>query len=142
MKITAMLELGLLFKTVSEVPPQNWTPKLTKLESNMTRKYTAFTKEFKLEALRLAEQPNTCIARLARDLGIRRNMIYKWREQLKTKQDKAFKRTATNDLTDHHKATHAELLKKNKQLEKELELSRMEVDILKKAKAYFKAEKS
>ena len=108
----------------------------------MNRKNTVFTKEFKLEALRLAEQPNTCIARLARDLGIRRNMIYKWREQLKTKQDNAFKRTATNDLTDHHKATHAELLKKNKQLEKELEMSRMEVDILKKAKAYFKAEKS
>jgi len=108
----------------------------------MNRKYTAFTKEFKLEALRLAEQPNTCIAHLARDLGIRRNMIYKWREQLKTKQDMAFKRTATNDLTEHHKATHAELLKKNNQLQKELQLSRMEVDILKKAKAYFKAEKS
>ncbi len=108
----------------------------------MSRKYTAFTKEFKLETLRLVEQPNTCIAHLARDLGIRRNMIYKWREQLTTKKEKAFKRTAINDLTDHHKATHAELLKKNKQLEKELEMSRMEVDILKKAKAYFKAEKS
>ena len=93
----------------------------------MSRKNTAFTKEFKLEALRLAEQPNTCIAHLARDLGIRRNMIYKWREQLKTKQEKAFKRTATNDLTDHHKATHAELLKKKKQLEKELGMSRFAV---------------
>lgn len=108
----------------------------------MSRQYTAFTKEFKLEALRLAEQPNTCIAHLARDLGIRRNMIYKWREQLESKQGKAFKRTATDTRTAHHKATHAELLKHNKTLQKELELSRMEVDILKKAKAYFEAEKS
>jgi transposase len=48
----------------------------------MNRQYTAFTKEFKLETLRLAEQPNTCIARLARDLGLRRSMVYKWREQV------------------------------------------------------------
>ncbi|MDC9715223.1 MAG: hypothetical protein PSN36_05355 [Gammaproteobacteria bacterium] len=47
----------------------------------MTRKYTAFTKAFgvplgyKLEALHLANQPNTSVAQLARDLGIRRNMI-------------------------------------------------------------------
>jgi hypothetical protein len=43
----------------------------------MKRKYTAFTKAFKQQALDLASQPNTCIARLARDLGIRRNLIYK-----------------------------------------------------------------
>jgi transposase len=108
----------------------------------MSRQYTAFTKEFKLEALRLAKQPNICIAKLARDLGIRRNMIYKWRIQLETKQDKAFKRTATDDRTAHHKATHAELLKQNKQLQKELDLSRMENEILKKAKAYFETQKS
>jgi len=54
----------------------------------MNRKYTAFTKEFKLETLRLASQPDTVIAHLARDLGIRRNMIYKWRQQLDTKQSK------------------------------------------------------
>ena len=108
----------------------------------MNRQYTAFTKEFKLEVLRLASQPDTCIAQLARDLGIRRNMLYKWREQVQMKQDSAFKRTATDNRTEHHKATHAELLKKNKQLQKELDLSRMEVDTLKKAKAYFKDEKN
>ena len=109
----------------------------------MNRQYTAFTKEFKLETLRLAKQPNTCIAKLARDLGIRRNMIYKWRVQLETKQDKAFKRTAVNEQVSHHKATHAELLKQNKQLQKQLDLSRMEEnEILKKAKAYFETQKS
>lgn len=39
----------------------------------MSGQYTAFTKEFKREALRFAEQPNTCRAYLARDLAIRRN---------------------------------------------------------------------
>jgi hypothetical protein len=50
------------------------------------------------------------LARLARDLGIRRNLIYKWREQLNTKQDKALKRTANNADTPYHKAAHSELL--------------------------------
>jgi transposase-like protein len=35
----------------------------------MTRKYTAFTKAFKLETLQSANQANVCIASLARDLG-------------------------------------------------------------------------
>jgi transposase len=69
-------------------------------------------------------------------------MIYKWREQLNTKQDKAFKRTANNTNTEHHKATHSELLKQNKQLEKDLKLSQMEVEILKKAQAFFSSQNS
>ena len=106
----------------------------------MKRKYTAFTKAFKQQTLDIASQPNTCIARLARDLGIRRNLIYKWREQLNTKQDKALKRTANNADTPYHKAAHSELLKQNKQLKKDLKLSQMEVEILKKAKAFFSSQ--
>jgi hypothetical protein len=45
------------------------------------------------------------------------------------------KRTAENVDTSHHKATHCELLKQNKQLEKDLKLSQMEAEILKKAQA-------
>ncbi len=108
----------------------------------MTRKYTAYTKAFKLEAIRLAKQPNICIAKLARDLGVRRNMIYWWRLELDKKQDKSFKRTASGNSTSHHKATHIELLQQNKQLQKELDLARIKNDILKKAKAYFETLKS
>jgi hypothetical protein len=46
--------------------------------------------------------------------------------------DKAFKRTANNADTPYHKATHSELLKQNKQLKKDLKLSQIEVEILKK----------
>lgn len=108
----------------------------------MTIKKQKFTKEFKLETLQLANQSGTCIAQLARDLGIRRNMIYKWRDELNKNKEKAFKKTADNTNTPHHKATHVELLKKNKQLEKDLKIAQMEVEILKKAKSYFKSEKS
>jgi transposase len=108
----------------------------------MTRKYTSFTKDFKLQTLELANQPNVCIAQLARDLGLRRNMIYKWRDQLNKKQDKAFKGTANDENTNHHKATHSELLKTNKQLEKDLKLAQMEVEILKKAQAFFSSQNS
>jgi transposase len=82
----------------------------------MNKKYTSFTKEFKLEALRLASQPNVVIAHLARDLGIRRNMIYKWRQQLDNKQDKAFKRTVANEKSVDRQLSISELLKENSRL--------------------------
>ena len=59
---------------------------------------------------------------------------------MNTKQDKAFKRTADNSNTKHHKATHSELLKENKLLVKDLKLAQMEVKILKKAQAFFKGQ--
>lgn len=108
----------------------------------MTIKKQKFTKAFKRQTLELANQPSTCIAQLARDLGIHRNMIYKWRDQLNQKQDKAFKRTADNTDTPHHKATHSELLKANKQLQKDLKLFQMENEILKKAQAFFSSQNS
>lgn len=108
----------------------------------MTISKTKFTKEFKLETLKLANQPSTCIASLARDLGIRRNMIYKWRVELNKKQEKAFKRTADDKTTPHHQATHTGLLKKNKKLERDLKLAQMEVEILKKAQAFFASQNS
>ena len=144
---SALLQ-GLLLMSINTIPywfdtpPKNWTLNLTIWEFSMTRQYTAYTKEFKLETIRLASQSNTCIAQLARDLGLRRNMIYKWRDQLNLKQDKAFKRTATNEQVDRHKATHADLLKENKRLSKELKLAQMEAEILKKAQAYFEDQNS
>ena len=69
-------------------------------------------------------------------------MVYKWRVELNQKQEKAFKRTADNINTQHYKATHSELLKQNQQLEKDLKLAQMEVEILKKAQAFFKSQNS
>ena len=43
-----------------------------------------FTKEFKLEAVRLLKQTGRPAAELARELGIPRNRLYKWVAQLET----------------------------------------------------------
>ena len=45
----------------------------------MTKRNT-YTKEFKLEAVRLLESSDKPGADIARELGIRRNMLYKWQE--------------------------------------------------------------
>ena len=41
-----------------------------------------YTKEFKLEALRLLEESGRPGAEIAQELGIRRNLLYKWKEQM------------------------------------------------------------
>lgn len=94
------------------------------------RAYRRFTKEFKLEAIHLAEQGEKPVTQVARELGLRVNQIYKWKRQLEAKQDDAFPG-------------------KGKQLGKEAEISRLkrelarlkeENEILKKAAAYFARE--
>jgi transposase-like protein len=54
-------------------------------------KRTTYTKEFKLEAIRLLEAGDKPGTQIARELGIRRNMLYKWQDQLSTKGEDAFK---------------------------------------------------
>lgn len=55
------------------------------------KKRPSYTKEFKLEAVRLLERGEKSAADLARELGIKRNQLYKWQEQLNAKgQDEAF----------------------------------------------------
>jgi len=49
------------------------------------KKRLSFTKEFTLEAVRLLESSGKPAAELARELGVRRNQLYKWQEQLKAK---------------------------------------------------------
>ena len=46
----------------------------------MRKERQAFSREFKLEAVRLLEEGKKPAAELARELGIRRNQLYKWKE--------------------------------------------------------------
>lgn len=48
-----------------------------------------FTREFKLEAIRLLEAGEKKAAELARELGVPRNRLYKWQEELKAKGGEA-----------------------------------------------------
>ncbi len=54
------------------------------------RAYKTYTKEFKVEAIRLADESDKPVTQVARELGLRVNQIYKWRKQLELKQDGAF----------------------------------------------------
>lgn len=91
-------------------------------------KRTTYSKEFKLEALRqlkLGERPGT---EIARDLGIRRSLLYKWQEQQDKNGDNAFQGSGRKPANQSN-----ELAK----VKKELADVKMERDILKKAAAYF-----
>jgi len=91
-------------------------------------KRKSFTGEFKREAVRLLETSQKQPADLARELGVRRNQLYKWKEQLGKGGAQAFPGSG--------KRSSDELAR----LRKELEQVREERDILKKAAAYFAKE--
>ena len=101
----------------------------------MAREYRRFTKEFKLNALKMMENSNRPMSQLARELDIHVNMLYKWKKEQMTKQDKAFKRTEDDQ---ERELNDLESLKQAlSKLKKENERLRAEKDILKKATAYF-----
>ncbi len=93
-------------------------------------KACAVSKAFKLEAVRLLEKSDKTAADLARELGIRRNQLYKWRDQLGIWGVEAFpghgrRAGREDDVT---------------RLKRELERVTEERDILKKAARYFARE--
>ena len=94
----------------------------------MTKRQT-YSKEFKLEAIRLLQEGNKTTAELALELGVRRNQLYKWQEQLKKEGSASFSRSVGRPKQDQ--------LSENERLRKELEEVKLERDILKKAAAYF-----
>jgi len=89
-----------------------------------------FSKEFKREAVKLLESTNKPASELALELGVRRNQLYKWQEQLNTKGDDAFPGKGRRTEKDDEIA----------RLHRELERVKEERDILKKAALYFARE--
>jgi transposase len=92
------------------------------------KKARQFSREFKLEALKRLAAKEKPATQLAAELGIRRNMLVKWREELRRKGDAAF-RGAGRPPRDEQ----SELARLRAELERVTE----ERDILKKAAAYF-----
>ena len=93
--------------------------------------YKTFTKEFKLEAVRLMKESDRPASEIALDLGVRRNQLYKWAEQLENQGETAFKGKGRPKKEEQSEL--ATLRQENEKL-------REEVEILKKAAAYFAKE--
>ena len=88
-----------------------------------------YTKEFKEEAVRLLDKGDRKVTELARALGVRRNQLYKWKEQISQKGPAAF--------PGHGGRPKADECSEIQRLKHELKRVTEERDILKKAEAYF-----
>jgi transposase-like protein len=96
-------------------------------------KYKTYSKEFKLEAVRLLEKSGRPGAEIARELGIKRNQLYKWQARLAAQgKDDAFPGHG-KQLGETAELTR--LKRENARLQEENE-------ILKKAARYFARESS
>ncbi len=93
-------------------------------------KHQQFTKEFKLEAVRLLQQSGRPPADVARELGIRRTQLYKWRDLLASEGEAAFPGHGRRPAPQEQIA----------RLHREVERLREERDIFKKAAMYFAKE--
>ena len=92
-----------------------------------TKKRKRYSREFKLEAVRLITEKGYSIAEASRNLGVEYSVLRRWKKQLADDPQNAFPGTG------HLKASDQEL----RALQRELERVKEERDILKKALAYF-----
>jgi len=96
----------------------------------MRRKpYKPYTREFKLEAIRLAEVGDKTASQVARELGLRVNQIWKWKQQLEREAAggrPALRGRPTDDELARLRRENARLKEEN--------------NILKKAAIYFAQE--
>jgi transposase len=89
----------------------------------MTKMQRIFTREFKVEAVKLAHSSHKPLAQIARDLGIAETTLQRWRHQFSEQGEQAFPGSG-------HQLPHEEELRR---LQRENELLRQERDILKKS---------
>ncbi len=96
-------------------------------EDIMLKEQRTFTREFKLEAVQLAQKSGKSQAQIARDLGIADSTLHNWCKELAEAGSQAFPGSG------HQTAQEEEV----RRLKRELEVTRQERDILKKALAIF-----
>jgi transposase-like protein len=97
------------------------------------RRRQAFSREFKLEAIRLLEEGKKPASDIARELGIKRNQLYKWKE-LRDKQGVA---VFPGSGKRSNRGSDSEEIAR---LKSEVAKVKEENEILKKAAAFFARE--
>lgn len=98
---------------------------------NPERTRQRFSREFKLEAVRLLEKSGKPATQLAMELGIARNKLYQWQKELGAKGESAFQGAGRKPVSQQSEIDR---------LKAELKKVTEERDILKKAAAYFAKE--
>jgi len=96
----------------------------------MTTKKKSYSKQFKIDAVKLVTEQGYKAAEAARNLGIHPNVLRHWVNRFKTDSNDAFpgKGHMTPEIEELHR------------LRKEIMRLRMEREILKKATAFFAKE--
>ena len=94
-------------------------------------KRTRYSEEFKRQAVELLETRDKTGVELARELGVRQNQLYKWRDELKRKGESAFKGSGRPPKDQMSEVSR---------LKQEVKRLKEENEILKKAAAYFAKE--
>jgi transposase len=89
-----------------------------------------FSREFKLEAVKLVKERGVSVPQAAKDLDVHENVLRKWVRELREEPQEAFPGNGKQKVQD------AEIAR----LRKEVAKLKMERDILKKAAAYFAKE--
>ena len=97
-------------------------------------KYNHYTEDFRREAVRRSENPDTSAAEVAKELGIHPCQIYNWRRQYKPLSDKQF--NSLNGV-DYSMEESEEIRK----LKRQVSDLKEENEFLKKATAYFSKDK-
>ena len=93
----------------------------------MTHKRKTYSREFKLEAVRLSRTSGRRIRELERELGIGSGCLSRWRQEFANEGEDAF--PGRGKLSSDKE--------RMRELEREVEILRQERDILKKAVAIF-----
>jgi transposase len=95
------------------------------------KKRESYTKEFKMEAVRMLEEREKTVSEIAMELNVKRTLLYRWRDQAQEKGTHAFLGAGRQKIGDKSAID---------QLKQELKEVKEERDILKKAAAYFARE--
>lgn len=98
------------------------------------RKRQSYTAEFKVEAVRLVTEEKRSPSEVARELGIRRQMLSAWQRQIEGKAGLSPKDVFPGN------GNLPGLEEENRRLRRENEVLRQEKEILKKAAAFFARE--
>ena len=87
-----------------------------------------YSREFKIEALRLWKESEKTAVDVSRELGIKRTLLYRWKQQSEDKKEDVFRGSGR---------PKADQVSEVSRLRQELKAVTEERDILKKAAAYF-----